>query len=110
MDDGSLGTPLMSDLDFISANPAVVTVSPQGIVTGVANGATDVTITTKSAKKLTVTANVTAAVSTTLPVPAATFTATALTAPPPVMVLSASETIQFLVKTSAACRRGCGEL
>lgn len=59
MDDGSLGTPLMSDLDFISANPAVVTVSPQGIVTGVANGATDVTITTKSAKKLTVTANVT---------------------------------------------------
>ncbi len=59
MDDGSLGTPLMSDLDFNSAAPAVAAVSPRGIVTGVANGTTDVTITTKSAKKLTVTANVT---------------------------------------------------
>lgn len=69
MDDGSLGTPLMSDLDFNSSAPAVATVSPQGIATGVASGTTDVTITTKSAKKLTVTANVTVTGGTPVPTP-----------------------------------------
>jgi len=59
MEDGSLGTPLMSDLTFESATPAIATVSPQGVVTGVGNGTTEVTITTKSKKALTVTANVT---------------------------------------------------
>lgn len=59
MDDGSLGTPLMSDLNFESAAPETATVSNQGVVSGVAEGATTVTITTKSAKALTVTANIT---------------------------------------------------
>ena len=59
MDDGSLGTPLMRDLEFSSANPTAATVSPQGIVTGVAAGTAEVTITTRSAKKLTAAAKIT---------------------------------------------------
>ncbi len=59
MDDGSLGTPLMSDLTFESAAPATATVSGQGVVTGVAEGSTTVKITTKGAKALTTTANIT---------------------------------------------------
>lgn len=59
MDDGSLGAPLMSSLDFASASPETAQVSPQGVVTGVAAGSTEVTITTRSAKKLTTTVKVT---------------------------------------------------
>lgn len=59
MDDGSLGTPLMTNLEFVSAAPAVAAVSPQGIITGAAAGTTGVNIVTKSAKALTVTVNVT---------------------------------------------------
>lgn len=59
MDDGSLGTPLMSDLTFESAASAIATVSTRGVVTGVAAGSTEVKIATKSSKALTVTANVT---------------------------------------------------
>ena len=56
---GSLGNPLMTDLTFVSGTPAVATVSDQGVVTGVANGTSDVTITSKGSKKLTTTAKVT---------------------------------------------------
>lgn len=82
MDDGSLGTPLMTDLDFVSAAAAVATVSAQGIVTGVAAGTTEVTITTKSPKKLTTTANVTVTGGTPAPTPTADVTF-ALTTPTP---------------------------
>ena len=82
MDDGSLGTPLMSNLEFVSAAAAVATVSPQGVVTGVAAGTTEVKITTKSAKALTVTANVTVTGGTPAPVPTADVTF-ALTTPTP---------------------------
>lgn len=82
MDDGSLGTPLMTDLDFVSAAAAVATVSAQGIVTGVAAGTTEVTITTKSPKKLTTTANVTVTGGTPAPIPTAGVTF-ALTTPTP---------------------------
>lgn len=59
MDDGSLGTPLMSELSFVSGTPTVATVSSRGVVTGVADGTSAVTITSNGPKKLTVTANVT---------------------------------------------------
>ncbi len=61
MDDGSLGTPIMSSLDFAVAEggEAYASVSDMGVVTGISAGAAKITITTKSAKKLTVTADVT---------------------------------------------------
>jgi len=59
MDDGSLGAPLMTNLEFVSADPDTATVSPRGIVTGAAAGTTTVTITARGNKKLTVTASVT---------------------------------------------------
>ena len=78
MDDGSLGTPLMTDLTLVSGTPAVATVSGQGVVTGVAAGTSDVTITSNGSKKLTTTAKVTVTGGTPAPVPTAdvTFTMT----------------------------------
>lgn len=82
MDDGSLGTPLMSDLSFVSGTPAVATVSDQGVVTGVAAGTSDVTITSKGTKKLTTTAKVTVTGGTPAPDPTADVTFT-MTTPTP---------------------------
>lgn len=69
MDDGSLGTPLMSDFIFTSADANVATVSAQGVVSGVAAGTTTVTITGKGPKKLTTEANVTVTGGTPAPAP-----------------------------------------
>lgn len=82
MDDGSLGNPLMTDLTFVSGTPAVATVSDQGVVTGVANGTSDVTITSKGTKKLTTTAKVTVTGGTPAPDPTADVTFT-MTTPTP---------------------------
>lgn len=82
MDDGSLGNPLMTDLTFVSGTPAVATVSDQGVVTGVAAGTSDVTITSKGAKKLTTTAKVTVTGGTPAPDPTADVTFT-MTTPTP---------------------------
>lgn len=82
MDDGSLGTPLMSELTFVSGTPAVATVDAQGVVTGVAAGTCDVTITSNGSKKLTATANVTVTGGAPAPAPTADVTFT-MTTPAP---------------------------
>lgn len=76
MDDGSLGNPLMTDLTFASGTPAVAAVSDQGVVTGVAAGTSEVTITSKGAKQLTTIANVTVTGAAPAPTADVTFTMT----------------------------------
>lgn len=50
MEDNSLVTPRYSDLTFVSEAPATATVSEEGIITGVAEGNTTVTVSTKALK------------------------------------------------------------
>lgn len=62
MDDNSLEQPVYTDLTYVSAAPATATVDSNGVVTGVAAGNTEVTITLKNdpAKTTTCTVTVTA--------------------------------------------------
>lgn len=81
MQDGSIATPLMTNLTFEVAPGGTdyITVSPAGVVTGIANGTGTVNITSKYNTQLTTTAEVTV---TGAPVPTANVTF-ALTTPSP---------------------------
>lgn len=50
MEDKSLVTPKYADLRFVSATPTTATVSTEGVITGVAEGSTEVTVSTKALK------------------------------------------------------------